>query len=429
MEYGRYDNQVGPQQAWGPDQPAAPQMMQQPQNIKNDPQQPQSIVYAQAQHQPMSSYDVSGVGWHSQPQQQQQQQQMGPQNMMHLPQWPTQQQQQNQAVGHQITIDQQQPVSDPNCVQQQQQQQQHLPAQHSQQQSHYSHQYPAMQPAQPTYWTNQNLIQNTRPPTQQPQQMGSSNPAMSSVQDPSADPTQLIDPSFSQAPVLAPNTVLPPVVPMSDNNGGAIPVIVSQSQQSVMSQQQAPSQQQQQPQTPHYDDQQIAMGPSSSGGTQLAAANHQPSSDLTSSYRLEETLEVIKNHADNLGAALQQQQRNQSACDSSSGDDDDDDDSSQPRGHRTGERERERRQANNARERVRVKDINDAFKELGTMCAQHMSADRNRTKLMILHDAVEVITHLEKAVKERNLNPKTACLKRREEEKSEDVGPGYVVQQ
>lgn len=79
--------------------------------------------------------------------------------------------------------------------------------------------------------------------------------------------------------------------------------------------------------------------------------------------------------------------------------------------------------------RIRVKDINDAFKELGTMCAQHMSADRNRTKLMILHDAVDVITQLEKAVKERNLNPKIACLKRREEEKTEDVGASFVVSQ
>lgn len=80
--------------------------------------------------------------------------------------------------------------------------------------------------------------------------------------------------------------------------------------------------------------------------------------------------------------------------------------------------------------RIRVKDINDAFKELGSMCAQHMNADRNRTKLMILHDAVEVITHLEKAVKERNLNPKTACLKRREEEKTEDIGSAsFIVSQ
>ena len=113
-----------------------------------------------------------------------------------------------------------------------------------------------------------------------------------------------------------------------------------------------------------------------------------------------------------------------------SGDDDDDDDDDLIRGPMSGEREKERRQANNARERVRVKDINDAFKELGTMCAQHMNADRNRTKLMILHDAVGVITHLERAVKERNLNPRTACLKRREEEKTEDIGSnGLIVSQ
>jgi len=62
------------------------------------------------------------------------------------------------------------------------------------------------------------------------------------------------------------------------------------------------------------------------------------------------------------------------------------------------------------------------------MCAQHMSTDKIRTKLMILHDAVEVITHLERAVKERNLNPKTACLRRREEDKTE-VGAGYVMSQ
>lgn len=106
---------------------------------------------------------------------------------------------------------------------------------------------------------------------------------------------------------------------------------------------------------------------------------------------------------------------------SGSGGDDDDDDDDESRTGGGNEREKERRQANNARERIRVKDINDAFKELGTMCAQHKSADRNRTKLMILHDAVDVITYLERAVKERNINPKTACLKRREDEKT--VGP------
>ncbi|UYV69213.1 TCF4 [Cordylochernes scorpioides] len=87
------------------------------------------------------------------------------------------------------------------------------------------------------------------------------------------------------------------------------------------------------------------------------------------------------------------------------------------------EREKERRQANNARERIRVRDINEAFKELGRMCMVHVKGgDKAQTKLNILHQAVEVITNLEQQVRERNLNPKAACLKRREEEKSEE-GP------
>lgn len=164
---------------------------------------------------------------------------------------------------------------------------------------------------------------------------------------------------------------------------------------------------------------------------------------------IEDALEVIKRHAEHFSSAKQQlttqqatgthyhQNRHRPGT-STSGDDfnddddfngGDDDDQSRSGGGGVGvkgnEREREKRQANNARERLRVKDINDAFKELGSICAQHMNADRNRTKLMILHDAVEVITQLEKAVKERNLNPKTACLKRREEEKTDDkVGSG-----
>ncbi|XP_069796281.1 transcription factor 12-like isoform X2 [Narcine bancroftii] len=85
------------------------------------------------------------------------------------------------------------------------------------------------------------------------------------------------------------------------------------------------------------------------------------------------------------------------------------------------EREKDRRMANNARERLRVRDINEAFKELGRMCQLHMKNDKPQTKLLILHQAVSVILGLEQQVRERNLNPKAACLKRREEEKISSV--------
>ncbi|KAM6920407.1 transcription factor 3a isoform 2-T2 [Lycodopsis pacificus] len=86
-------------------------------------------------------------------------------------------------------------------------------------------------------------------------------------------------------------------------------------------------------------------------------------------------------------------------------------------------RERERRHANNTRERVRVRDINEAFRDLGRMVQVHMQSDKAQTKLIILQQAVQVIMGLEKQVRERNLNPKAACLKRREEEKVSGIDP------
>uniref|UniRef100_A0A673JQ30 Transcription factor E2-alpha n=1 Tax=Sinocyclocheilus rhinocerous TaxID=307959 RepID=A0A673JQ30_9TELE len=92
------------------------------------------------------------------------------------------------------------------------------------------------------------------------------------------------------------------------------------------------------------------------------------------------------------------------------------------------EREKERRVANNARERLRVRDINEGFKELGRMCQLHLSNDKPQTKLLILHQAVNVILNLEQQVRERNLNPKAACLKRREEEKVSGVAGDTQMQ-
>ncbi|XP_055633579.1 protein daughterless isoform X5 [Toxorhynchites rutilus septentrionalis] len=119
------------------------------------------------------------------------------------------------------------------------------------------------------------------------------------------------------------------------------------------------------------------------------------------------------------GAKRPRKYKNSRSC-SSADDDDDDDDNDDP--VMKDRKEKERRQANNARERIRIRDINEALKELGRMCMSHLKSDKPQTKLGILNMAVEVIMTLEQQVRERNLNPKAACLKRREEEKAED-GP------
>lgn len=49
--------------------------------------------------------------------------------------------------------------------------------------------------------------------------------------------------------------------------------------------------------------------------------------------------------------------------------------------------------------RIRIRDINEALKELGRMCMAHLKTDKPQTKLGILNMAVEVIMTLEQQVR------------------------------
>ncbi|XP_051943168.1 transcription factor 3a isoform X8 [Hippocampus zosterae] len=79
---------------------------------------------------------------------------------------------------------------------------------------------------------------------------------------------------------------------------------------------------------------------------------------------------------------------------------DEDDDEDLPVEIKAG-REKVRRMANNARERLRVRDINEAFKELGRMCQLHLNYEKPQTKLNVLQQAVNVILDLEQQVRGR----------------------------
>lgn len=61
--------------------------------------------------------------------------------------------------------------------------------------------------------------------------------------------------------------------------------------------------------------------------------------------------------------------------------------------------------------RLRVRDINEAFRELGRMCSLHLQSEKPQTKLVILQQAVAVITGLEEQVRGREparLGPRRA---------------------
>ncbi|XP_060934449.1 transcription factor 3b isoform X3 [Limanda limanda] len=146
-------------------------------------------------------------------------------------------------------------------------------------------------------------------------------------------------------------------------------------------------------------------------------------SDKSEDERKDSKLARIRSRKEELAlqllSSLAEQKDDSSLFDTSQDNEEEDDEDLPP--ELKMEREKERRVANNARERLRVRDINEAFKELGRMCQLHLSHDKPQTKLLILHQAVNVILNLEQQVRERNLNPKAACLKRREEEKVSGV--------
>ena len=66
------------------------------------------------------------------------------------------------------------------------------------------------------------------------------------------------------------------------------------------------------------------------------------------------------------------------------------------------EKRKDRRFANNVRERIRIRSINDTLNELGRICTKinPSNADKPQTKLGVLNMAIESIDYLEPQVRE-----------------------------
>lgn len=69
--------------------------------------------------------------------------------------------------------------------------------------------------------------------------------------------------------------------------------------------------------------------------------------------------------------------------------------------------------------RIRIRDINEALKELGRMCMTHLKTDKPQTKLGILNMAVEVIMTLEQQVRGRFREFEITRRKERKQDLSE----------
>lgn len=306
MDYAHYGNAV-PQPSWNTET-MVPMMQQQAQPIqqpsqqtipqaplKQDPQaqltpQAPPIVYGtQASQQPLTSYEMP-VNWVPQ---------MVPQPIIQMPhQWPTTS---AAPVGHQVSIDADGTSIPNSCI--------HTPA--DPQQSHYT-QYPTMT-SEPTYW-NTDLVDNQPTtleiPTQTTSTLATGLPEM-------ANSAVLIDNRFIPPTIEQPNvtTAMPPA--------GQADVII------------APHQLPQPPPLPtNQFDEQLAIGTS-------CHIDQMPATITDGAGTIEDALEVIKSQGETFSGPRQ-------TCSSTSGEEDDD----HSRGPPTGEREKERRQANNARERL-----------------------------------------------------------------------------